>query len=72
MKSIIFKDIKTINIYFQYTGTKGNTKESPKWGKNIPKGKTDMQEKMKGSGKGKYVGKYKWILTVQNNNKSLE
>lgn len=72
MKSRIFKEIKTMNIYFQYTGTKRNTKESPRWGKNIPKWKTDIQEKIKDSGKGKYVGKYKWILTVQNNNKCLE
>lgn len=36
MKSRIFKGIKVMNIYFQYTGTKINTKESPKMGKNHP------------------------------------
>lgn len=49
MKSRIFKEIEAMNIYFQYTGTKIKTKiktkESPKWGRNIPKWKTEMHEK---------------------------
>lgn len=28
-------------------------------------------KKMKDRGKGKYVGKYKWILSVQNNNRNV-